>query len=91
MPNAICEGMMLGKPIIMIRVTEYTKLVDETNGFLCDWNNPASIKKAFIAALNIASKELEIMGKNSKYKAQKLFPENVIVQKWTNLINIEIK
>src|SRR5690606_17385396 len=44
LPNVICEGMMIGKPIIMTRVSDSDTLIDRTNGILCDWENPKDIK-----------------------------------------------
>lgn len=87
LPNAICEGMMIGKPIIMSRVSDYTNLVDETNGFLCDWDNSESIKEAFINALNLTPKELQMMGANSKNKALQMFSEDKIVLQWIKIIS----
>lgn len=62
LPNAICEGMMIGKPVIMTKVSDYDNLVDNSNGFLCDWDNPESIKNALVKACNLSIQELELMG-----------------------------
>jgi glycosyltransferase involved in cell wall biosynthesis len=87
LPNAICEAMMIGKPIIMTRVSDYDVLVDDSNGFLCDWNSPESIKDALIAAINLSAENLLQMGENSKRKAEKLFSSEKIINQWINLIN----
>lgn len=86
LPNSICEGMMLGKPIIMTRVSDYNLLVDDKNGFLCDWDNPISIKNALIKAANLSEVELFQMGKKSKEKAEKYFTAKTIVNQWINLL-----
>lgn len=86
LPNAICEGMMLGKPIIMTRVSDYDRLVDETNGFLCDWNNPGSIKDAFQKAINLSNEAIIEMGNNSRKKALGLFSNERILELWLRLI-----
>lgn len=86
LPNAICEGMMLGKPIIMSRVSDYNNLVDAHNGFLCDWDSPESIKDALVGALNLSNDEIMLMGKASKIKAEKMFSKETIVMRWINLI-----
>ena len=72
LPNAICEGMMLGKPIIMTRISDYVKMVDEENGFLCDSDDANSISRAFEAAINTSNDSLLLMGQKSKEKAQKM-------------------
>lgn len=86
LPNAICEGMMLGKPIIMTRVSDYDVLVDESNGFLCDADNTQSIVEALCAATKCTEKNLEVMGNNSKQKAQKLFSEKTVIEQWKQII-----
>lgn len=87
LPNAICEGMMIGKPIIMSRVSDFSVLVDDSNGFLCDWDNIESIKEALVSAMNLTSDQIMEMGNNSKIKAEELFSVKVILYKWVNNIN----
>ncbi len=86
LPNAICEGMMLGKPIIMTRVSDYKILVDGTNGVLCDWDKPETIKEAFVKLMNVGQEELLQMGEYSRQKAEKLFRRETILQRWNYLI-----
>ena len=86
LPNAICEGMLLSKPIIMSRVSDYNVLVDEHNGFLCDWDNELSIKEALEKTLQLTTDEVLDMGANSHIKAQKLFDASQVVQQWEQLI-----
>lgn len=88
LPNAVCEGMMMGKPIIMTKVSDYNRLVDETNGFLCDWNNPISIKDAFQKAINLSNEAIIEMGNNSREKALNLFSNERIIKLWLRLINL---
>ena len=87
LPNAICEAMMIGKPIIMSKVSDYINLVDEENGFLCDWDNPNSIKIALEQAIFLNDKELIKMGLKSKIKADKLFSSEVIVNQWISFLS----
>jgi len=86
MPNSICEGMMLGKPIIMTKVSDFTKLVDKTNGFLCDYDNVYSIRDTFISATSLDENMLKEMGRNSKIKAEILFSREQISKQWYDLI-----
>jgi len=86
LPNAICEALMIGKPIIMSKVSDYNNLVDESNGFLCEWDNPESIKLALLKAINLSNDELLIMGKNSREKALNLFSSEKILKEWINLL-----
>lgn len=86
LPNAICEGMMLGKPIIMTRVSDYKILVDDSNGVLCDWDNPESIKDAVLAMAYSTKEELLYMGEQSKKKAVDLFSYRSAINQWCSII-----
>lgn len=87
LPNAILEGMMIGKPIIMTRVSDYSTLVDNSNGFLCEWNDIESIKNVLIAASILSEQKLLNMGDKSKEKAKCLFGISNIANQWLSLIN----
>lgn len=86
LPNAICEGMMLGKPIVMTRVSDYATLIDESNGFLCDWDSSETIKNALLRLINLRQDELLEKGKNSKTRAERLFSKERIIKQWTDFI-----
>lgn len=87
LPNAICEGMTLGKPILMSRVSDYNTLIEEgVNGFLCDWEDPQSIKNSLLKMADISGNELIKMGEISKQKAECLFSEETIINKWISLL-----
>lgn len=86
LPNSICEGMMLGKPIVMTRVSDYDVLVDQTNGFLCDWDNPQSIKEALLNVSNLSINDLLEKGHYSKKKAETFFSKKVILEQWKQII-----
>ncbi len=87
LPNAICEGMAIGKPIIMSKVSDFNILVDASNGFLCDWDSPDSIKGALISGISLSKKQLHQMGASSKDKAEKLFSAEIISYQWSKLIS----
>lgn len=87
LPNAICEGMLLGKPIIMTRVSDYDVLVDESNGCLCDWDKPETIKTAILSMVKLPTTKLLEMGKESEKKAKTLFPPSTIVKQWMKIID----
>lgn len=86
LPNAICEGMMLYKPIIMSTVSDYEVLVDESNGYLCDPMDVLSIKDALSSASSLSAMDIQKMGQNSKRKAELLFSEINILQQWMKII-----
>jgi len=85
LPNSICEAMCLGKPIIMTRVSDYKILVDDTNGFLCDSDDIASITAAIRSAIFTRNEKLQDMGHNSYEKSKKLFFTEKIVKNFIEL------
>lgn len=88
LPNAICEAMMLGKPVIMTRCSDYDVLVtDNMNGFLCDWSSPESISKAIQEAIDTDKNKLLEMGRSSKDRAISLFSKDACMRQWLDLIN----
>jgi len=86
LPNAICEAMMIGKPVLMSRVSDYSILIDETNGFLCNWDDPESIKEILLSAIHKSVEELRILGLNSKIRSESLFAPSLIIDKWLKLL-----
>ena len=72
--------MMLGKPVIMTRLSDYYVLVDVSNGFLCDADNTESTKEAFKAVAKLTKTELEEMGMCSKEKALSMFSKKVVLE-----------
>lgn len=87
LPNAICEGMTLGKPIIMSKVSDYDVLVDESNGFLCDWDSAESIRDVFLKASSLSVDDLGQMGECSRHKAERLFENASVIDKWIDVVN----
>lgn len=86
LPNAICEGMMLGKPIVMTKVSDYNILIKGKNGCLCDWDNPQSIKDAILKMVMSKDNLFMDMGTLSRRKAMHLFSEEANVIKWINVV-----
>lgn len=85
LPNAVCEGMALGKPIIMTKISDYQKLVDSSNGFLCDPQSPESIKNALVSLISLSDDDLVSLGNNSLAKARILFSDEYVINSWISL------
>lgn len=86
LPNAICEGMMLAKPIIASRVSDVPLLIqDNETGFLCEAAEPRSIADALTRFLNTSSDKLEKMGQLNMKKAYRLFDKNKILNEYEKL------
>lgn len=84
-PNAICEGMQIGKPIIMTPVSDYKNLIDG-NGFVSESDSAQDISKILYAFLHCTESELEKMGSQSVVLFRKLLDNKENVNKWIRLI-----
>jgi len=88
LPNAICEAMALGKPIICSRVSDLPKLIIENvNGFLCNPEDPDSIKSAIKKVIEATNTELFNMGQNNRVKSQQLFHKDIVVDSYLELFS----
>lgn len=85
LPNAICEAMAIGRPVIMSRVSDYEELVSQ-NGVLCDPYSVESIKNALERLLSLSADELKQMGETSRVRANELFSREIIMRQWIDLI-----
>lgn len=83
LPNAICEAMCLGKPIMMTPISDYDTLLSENNGYLCEEDTPKGVSRALIDFLS--DPELEIKGRASLQLGKRLFSSDVIMTKWQEL------
>lgn len=85
LPNAICEAMALGKPVIMSKVSDYATLING-NGFLCDADNVVSIYRVLERVLSTSELQKIEMGRASRKLAMQLFDIKLILSKWENVI-----
>ena len=86
LPNAIIEGMELGKPIIMTPVSDYEKLLSNDNGILCESDSPVDIANALIHVSSLNKEDRARMGANSKKLANSLFDSEQITSEWFELM-----
>lgn len=85
LPNAICEAMTIGRPILMSRVSDHHVLADG-NGILCDPESTVSIADALRQAIGKSPEELAAMGKRSAEKAAALFAKDQLIERWIHLL-----
>lgn len=87
LPNAICEGMFLGKPIIATSVSDIPLLLREKeNGFLCYSKDSKSISQALIRFMNTPLDELKLMGERNSFLARSLFSREKVVNAYEKII-----
>ena len=86
LPNAICEGICLGKPILMSQISDHNILVDYNNGITFNPNDVNSISKALQDFCYKSDEELLKMGKVSKEKSAILFDADKICSQWMRIL-----
>lgn len=87
-PNAVCEGMILNKPIISTKVSDIPLMIEEDiNGFLCDANDSNSIANALKKAIDSTQQQRLTMGENNYQKAVTYFNKRKIVQEYLSLLS----
>lgn len=87
LPNAVCEGMSLGKPIIATNVSDNSILIeDNVSGFL-SFSDKESISDALSRFLNSTAERLQYMGKINREKAIHLFEKKQIVDRYLKILN----
>lgn len=86
-PNAICEAMSCGKPILCSRVCDNPFIVSENeNGMLFAPDNPDDIADKLKQMIEISKENREKWGKRSREIAVKKFSEEDFVNKYIKII-----
>ena len=86
LPNAIIEGMTLGKPVLMSEVSDYAVLVDETNGFTCDPASDESIAEALRRAISTTAEQRVRMGECSRERIGRICSREAVMAQWEALL-----
>jgi glycosyltransferase involved in cell wall biosynthesis len=87
LPNTICEGMALGKPILASAVSDIPLFIeDEINGKLFNPFDVNSIAESIRYFLSLRRDELEMMGVQNRQKAVELFDHKKNLRKYIELI-----
>jgi glycosyltransferase involved in cell wall biosynthesis len=87
LPNAVCEGMALGKPILMSAICDAGNLVKEgVNGFLFDPCSPNSIADAISRFAKFSGEERIRMGNASRTIADTLFDVRAVADRYLRVL-----
>lgn len=84
LPNVVCEGMMLGKPVISSNVSDVPKLLEEN--FIFDPNNVEDIKQTLLRVVAMEPSRLIEEGKKNRKKARRLFNKEMIIDSYLKLL-----
>ncbi|MDT5271732.1 MAG: hypothetical protein QOH49_3918 [Acidobacteriota bacterium] len=87
-PNAICEAMACGLPIIASRISDNDQLVIEgRNGYLFDPSSPAEVAGVLLRVAELPDDERRRMAAASRQLAESLLQPKEFGKKWITLID----
>ncbi len=86
LPNVICEGMSLEKPIICSNVSDLALLINNPN-LLVNPYSVSSIAAAISFCMDLSSTKLIEEGKKNRFIAEKVFNKETIIEKYLSLFS----
>jgi glycosyltransferase involved in cell wall biosynthesis len=87
-PNAICEAMACGLPIIASRISDNDQLVIEgRNGYLFDPSSPAKLADVLLRVAELPDDKRHQMAASSRQLAESLLQPKEFGKKWVTLID----
>ncbi|MCF2622200.1 glycosyltransferase [Collinsella tanakaei] len=86
LPNAICEGMYFGKPIVMTPISDFEILAGHGNGIIADGFDAPAIASALKKAIALSDDEIINMGEKSRELALSMFAPDIICEQWNTLL-----
>jgi glycosyltransferase involved in cell wall biosynthesis len=87
LPNAVCEGMACGLPILMSNVSDAGNLVvSERNGFLFDPSDAEDMAKAIVRFCELPQETKQAMGVQSRTMAESLFDKGTVTTKYKEVL-----
>lgn len=85
LPNAICEAMILGKPIISSSVSDIPLLLSSNRNCIFDPHNPRDIARSLNYVLSLSSEELQKLGESNRLAGRLLFDKTKIISSYLAL------
>jgi len=85
LPNAICEGMALGKPVIATNISDMPRLVKNPK-LLAEPTSPQSIATVLEYYIDLTPEQLIKEGKFNRLNAEKCFNKTKIVNEYISLL-----
>lgn len=89
LPNAVCEGMACGKPILCSEIADIPSILGHQKEFLFDPNSPDKIAKAISNIVKAGKVKLAKVGETNRKLAENYFDKNKIVENYLRLLNNE--
>jgi glycosyltransferase involved in cell wall biosynthesis len=90
-PRTLLEAAAMGKPIITANVVGCKEVVEHgINGLLCEVKNSQDLALKMIEMLLLSEDQRRLMGENGRLKMEKEFDENIVIQKYLQVIDLAL-
>ncbi len=87
-PRSLLEAAAMGKPLITTSAVGCKEVVDHNfNGYLCKARDHLDLADQMMRMASLSTKELRIMGGNSRNKVESQFDENIVLGKYLHTIS----
>jgi glycosyltransferase involved in cell wall biosynthesis len=86
LPNVICEGMVLSKPVISSSVSDIAKLLSKNQELTFDPKKTKDILRTLKHIISLNEEKLLTIGKDNRELALGYFSANKIVNNYTTLL-----
>jgi glycosyltransferase involved in cell wall biosynthesis len=86
-PRSLLEAAAMGKPIVTTNAVGCKEVVEHNyNGYLCNVRDHIDLAEKMMRIASLAPQEIKIMGENSRKKAETQFDENIVLDRYFDLI-----
>jgi glycosyltransferase involved in cell wall biosynthesis len=83
LPNAVCEAMACGLPLVLSNVSDHAKIIGEmSTGFLCSPHEPERIADALQAMISLPAEQRFSMGQRARKTAEIKFDGDKFVDEY---------
>jgi glycosyltransferase involved in cell wall biosynthesis len=87
-PRTLLEAAGMARPIVTTNVAGCNNVVkDNYNGFLCDLKDVDDLADKMLKMYNLPFRERQIFGINGRELVEKSYDENVVIDKYQELVN----
>ena len=91
-PRSLLEAAAMEKPIITTNVPGCKEVVaNNINGYLCEVKNPKDLALKIEKMITLTHEERIVMGKEGRKKMLKQFDENIVINKYLDVIKDTLK
>ena len=91
-PRSLLEAAAMGKPIITTNVVGCKEVVENrVNGLLCEEKNMQNLACKMKEMVSLSDAQRNLMGKMGRLKMEKDFDENIVINKYLEVIKYSLR